>query len=155
MKAFFLAVFIIACAKAVTEVPSSLLGTWNYTSTTCCANADKAFCCLQSVRFATASNTSLLATFTGMNSDSCSGGSGEYEASDVEVEDSNSIVNFDLTLEGSGIPVMEFDFTLSNGDTLTLYSPNADCAITFTKRADLMKATFVAVTAVIAVAMIV
>ncbi len=155
MKALFLAALIIACAKAVTEVPSSLLGTWNYTSTTCCTNADKAFCCLQSVNFATGSNANLLATFTGMNSDSCSGGSGVYEASDVDVEDSNSILNFDLTLEESGVPFMEFDFALSNGDTLTLYSPNADCTITLTKSAGLMKATFVAAIAVIAAIMLV
>lgn len=153
MKILFLAALIITYVKAVTEVPSSLLGTWDLSSTTCQAQANVG--CIQSVNFATSGSTTLLLTFTAVNSNSCGNGqTEEQQADDVEVNDSLSSNSFVLTVEESDDSEQEYQFELS-GKTLTLTFDGADCNMIFTNSANLMKATIVGVIAVIAAIMVV
>lgn len=149
MKALFLAALIIAFASAQVSVPSGLFGNWNFANSTC--NGP----CVQHMDFVQTGANSLDATVTFFNTAFCGNGTSiTFEASNFVVNTtlpSNPISNFTLTFEDSEVESdAEFSFLDVNGTTaLITIQPGSNCFTTYTKSANLLKATIAAVIAAV------
>lgn len=134
MKAFFLIVLIIASTNNALDVPTALLGNWEYNSTTCNIN------CIESFSFTSTGDTSLEQTET------------LYDISDCDIDGTSvtrviSDIDF-TTMEPTTVQNITAEYSLSNlGGELTLsYNyTSAPCVTVFTKNAYFMKATILAV----------
>lgn len=139
MKFLFLAALIIAYANAVTDVPTILLGNWNFDAAIGVDCGDYSGC-INNVNFTTGDNTTLNMNIFG----TCNA---SYVMHNIVADESDSDATFTL------IPVDSPDWTgiMTNtsvtGLNLLLQPPGLICEISLLKSATLVKATIVAVIA--------
>jgi hypothetical protein len=139
MKVLFLAALIIACASTVTEVPSILLGTWNFDAAIGVDCGDYSGC-INSVNFTTGENTTLNMNIFG----TCNA---SYVMHNIVADDSDSDATFTLIPTNSPDWTGIMTNTTVTGLDLLLQPPGLICEISLLKSATLMKATIVAVVA--------
>lgn len=146
MKTLFLAALIIACASTVTDVPSVLLGTWNFEKTT--SECQGYLSC--KVSFSTGENTSLIMNLLGSCSET-------YELQNM-VADATLAPNLEIDIPLRIGDDSDWEGAISNINgtmTLTIYAPGSSCGALFTKNAaTFMKATIVGVIAAISIMLI-
>jgi hypothetical protein len=136
MKALFLVVLIIAYTNSALDIPTALLGNWEYSSTTCNIN------CIESFSFTSTGDSSLEQTETVYDIYDCN-----IDGTSVSKEISNIVYT---TMAQNTVQNITAEYSLSNlgGElTLSFNSTSAPCITVFTKNAYFMKATIVAVIA--------
>lgn len=143
MKAFFFAALIIACATAqtVTTVPGALLGTWNYQSElgTCSG------CTYQTLNFAAASNNTITLTVAAQGP--CAGTFALQDVVANETLTPNTIEVISLSDASDSFFSVSVSQTDDIGLTLAFTQGLSACVASFSKSANIMKATVGAIIA--------